>query len=59
MFGQALNIDAEYGNYGPNPIGAVTTDLDELLAMQSGADKRLEKFRSISQFTTGLKYLSA
>ena len=44
MFGQAINIDVEYGNYGPNPIVAVPTDLDEILAMQSGADKRLDSF---------------
>ena len=44
MFGQTINIEMEYGDYGPNPIGAVSKDLDELLAMQSGADKRLSKF---------------
>jgi len=44
MFGQTINIDMQYGDFGSNPIGAVTTDLDELLAMQSGADKRLDRF---------------
>ena len=44
MFGQTINMDVEYGAYGPNPTGAVSKDLDELLAMQSGADKRLSNF---------------
>ena len=55
MFGQAINIDVGYENFGSNPTDAVPTHLDKLLAMQSGADKRLEKFRSISQLTTVLK----
>ena len=49
MFGQAINIDVEYSSHGANSTTPVTTDLDELLAMQAGHDKRLDKFRSISQ----------
>ena len=44
MFGQAINIDMEYGDYGPISIGPAPTDLDKLLEMETGADKRLSKF---------------
>ena len=49
MFGQIINIDVVYISHGANSTTPVTTDLDELLAMQAGHDKRLDKFRSISQ----------
>lgn len=49
IFGQTINIDVEYSSHGANSTTPVTTDLDALLAMQAGHDKRLAKFRSIKQ----------
>ena len=49
MFGQTINIDVEYSSHEANSTTPVTTDLDELLAMQAGHDKRLTKFHSIKQ----------